>query len=65
MVTRKTAAGQAKGKKLKLKRETIKDLGSKKSSAVKGGKGEGTAVSCGDLCTVGCNPSLVFCKPTR
>ena len=37
MVTRKTAAGQAKGKKLKLKRETIKDLGSKKSGAVKGG----------------------------
>jgi len=37
MVTRKTAAGKAKGKKLKLKRETIKDLGSKKSGAVKGG----------------------------
>jgi hypothetical protein len=37
MVTKKTAAGQAKGKKLKLKKETIKDLGSKKSGAVKGG----------------------------
>lgn len=37
MVTKKTATGQAKGKKLKLKKETIKDLGSKKSGAVKGG----------------------------
>ena len=38
MVTRKTAAGQAKGKKLKLKRETIKDLNAKsKAKDVKGG----------------------------
>ena len=61
MVTNKRTTGKAKAK-LKLKKETIKDLQPGRAS-VKGGKGEGTAVSCGDLCTVGCNPSLVFCKP--
>jgi hypothetical protein len=62
MVNRKTAAGQAKGKKLKVKRETIKDLGSKKSGAVKGGNKPGTETI---VCTVNCDPSLVFCRPTR
>ena len=62
MVTRKTAARQAKGKKLKLKRETIKDLGSKKSGAVKGGNKTGTETN---ICSVNCDPSFVFCRPTR
>ena len=62
MVTRKTAAGHAKGKKLKLKRETIKDLGSKKSGAVKGGNKTGTET---DFCSIACQPTIVFCRPTR
>jgi hypothetical protein len=55
MVTKKTAAGQAKGKKLKLKKETIKDLGSKKSGAVKGGlrRPDPTDNTC-VLCTFSC-----------
>ena len=61
MVTRKTAASQAKGKKLKLKRETIKDLGSKKSGAVKGGIGPGTDQTC-NFCTVGCTATCLYCK---
>ena len=61
MVTRKTAASQAKGKKLKLKRETIKDLGSKKSGAVKGGVRNDTETI---LCSVACDPSII-CRPTR
>jgi hypothetical protein len=36
MVTRKKATGQAKGKKLRVKKETLKDLGAEKK-VVKGG----------------------------
>ena len=58
MVTKKMAAGQAKGKKLKLKKETIKDLGSKKSGAVKGGVKQETRFGCSGNCpTRGCVPT--------
>ncbi len=57
---RGTGSSKGKSKKLKLKRETIKDLGSKKSGAVKGGLRQGTETI---VCTLNCDPSLVFCKP--
>jgi hypothetical protein len=60
MVTRKTAAGQAKGKKHKLKKETIKDLESKKGGEVKGGLKQATVVFCTDNC-----PTAKGCPPTK
>ncbi len=56
MVTKKTAAGKAKEKKLKLKRETIKDL-EPKSKAVKGGIGPRTGI----LCTADCATATCRC----
>lgn len=60
MVTKKRTTGKAKAT-LKLKKETIKDLQPGRAS-VKGGKGAGTAASCGDLCTVGCTATCLYCK---
>lgn len=57
MVTRKTTAGQAKGKKLKLKKETLTDLDAKAN--VKGGAGAGTRI----LCTAGCVSEGCRTKP--
>ena len=62
MVTKKRTTGKAK-EKLKLKKETIKDLQPGRAS-VKGGKGGGTGFSC-DICTVGCSATCLYCPKTR
>ena len=59
MVTKKRTSGKAKDKKLKLKKETIKDI-EPKGGSVKGGMGRRT----GALCTVDCTVT-VFCTLTK
>ena len=61
MTTRKkTDAGKAKGGKLKLKKETVKDLDPKrKGVGVRGGRTPQSILSCAcgsDMCT-----KLIFC----
>jgi hypothetical protein len=61
MVAKKTT-GRRGGKGLRVKKETLRDLGAKsRGKNVKAGKGRGT----GDFCTVGCNFSIFACQPTR
>ncbi|HEX7251591.1 MAG TPA: hypothetical protein VF376_01835 [Thermoanaerobaculia bacterium] len=67
MVAKKTT-GRRGGKKLGLKRETLRDLDPKsKGKNIKAGKGPETAScdSCSPVCTVACNFSLVLCRPAR
>jgi hypothetical protein len=48
--------GRVKVGKLKVNKETVKDLGQKEWKYIKGGMGKKTGYGCGDTATCGCPP---------
>ena len=62
MVAKKTS-GRGSAERLRLKKETLRDLDPKGGGKkVKAGKGGGTGDSCGPYCSLGCERTFAFCK---